>query len=102
MAVSGRRTSQRMTHSWSHMIEKAIRIEVEPRESLHNGGNQYAGRSRKLAPGRPVRYLQLDETPERTTGLLRAKGRPRISPGPIDAWFRGQMGYILGVDPLRR
>ncbi len=40
---------------WSHMIEKALLAEVIRRENTHNGGNQYAGKDRKLRPGRTLK-----------------------------------------------
>jgi len=41
--------------SWSHLVEKALETEVRRREVLYNGGEQYVGTNRKLAPGRSVR-----------------------------------------------
>lgn len=47
-------SGQEMDRSWSEFISRAVLMEVERRERVHNGGEKFPGGARNLAPGRRI------------------------------------------------
>jgi hypothetical protein len=42
--------------SWSDMLSKALLVEVERRERIHNLGEPFSGGEEPLTPGRPIGF----------------------------------------------